>query len=265
MQQAVRHTRTIAALVAFTLTWNGFAHAAKPSRRLALLQATAQQAQPPVVAPAQTPAPVPQGTAPAQPLGARERMQFAHTLLLARTGNDPNFGLSDTEAYNTVLNALNQWGRYRIVTDAAGADLVLQLHGVTVADTTPGGPHNPGGTVTYASILHLTVVDPHTLAPLWEVSVPVQAALRSRTRDRNIALVGENAVSQLKLLAGDRLSRQEQAQLKQASDSHVGRFLLLGAGGLALTLGLFFLARHSAQQNAASFCQQHGLSPCPGA
>ena len=254
MQQALRHTRTIAALLALTLTWNGFAHAAKPSHRLALLQAASQ--------PAATPQ---QPTPPAQPLGARERMQVAHTIFLTQTGNDPNFALSATDTYNTVLNALNQWSRYRLATDASQADLVLQLHGVALATTTGGTHNDPGGSVSYASVLHLTVADPHTLAPVWEVSIPVQAALRAKTRNRNVTATGQNAVSQLKLLAGDPLSRGEQAQLKEASNSHLGGFLLLGAGGLALTLGLFFISRHAAQQNAASFCQQHNLTPCPGA
>ena len=266
MQGHLRHTPFTATLLAVTLCWNGFAHAAKPSRHLApLLQDAIHQQSP---SPSATQPTEPTATAPPQPGGVRERLRFAHTLLLTQTGNDPYFTLSRDDTFNTVLDALNKWGRYGIVSDVNHADLVLQLHGVAIATETAGAPDPttsaPTSSVVYSSSLQVTVADPHTLAPLWVFNLPTQPALRHKSRANNMALLGQNTVSQLKLLAGDPLSRQEQAQLKQATSNHLGLILGLAAAGTALSLGLFFIARHAAQQNQASFCQQHGITPCPG-
>lgn len=267
MQHRVCHRNSVTAiLLAVMLCWNGFAHAARPSRRLALLQAALQQQSPGVsAAPApETKAPPP----PAQPAGVRERLRSAHTLLLTETGNDASFPLSGDAVSNTVLDALNRWGRYTVVTDVHNADLVLQLHGVLTATDTPGAPDPTTGlstsSVSYSASLQITVADPHSLAPLWVFHLPVQPALRHVSRTKNLSLLGEATVSQLKLLAGDPLTHQEQADLKQATSNHLGLILGLAAAGTALTLGLFFITRHSAQQDQANFCQQHNISPCPG-
>ena len=266
MQAPVRRTSFTATLLAITLCWNGFAHAAKPSRRLALLHAAMQQ---PAPAPSagQTPEPAVQPVR--QPGGIRERLSSAHTVLLTETGNDPAYALSRDDTFNSVLDALNKWGRYAVTSDVNHADLVIQLHGAAIATETAGAPDPitsaPTSSVVYSSSLQVTVADPHTLAPLWVFNLPVQTALRQKSRTNNIALLGQNTVSQLKLLTGDPLTRQEQAQLKQANNRHLGLLLGLAGAGFGLTLGLFFLSRHAAQQSQASFCQQHGISPCPGA
>lgn len=264
MQRQVRRTSLTAIVLAFMLCWNSFAHAAKPSRRLALLRAAMQQSAAPS-------SPSPDGSAAQsapQPAGVRERLRFAHTVFLTDTGNDRYFTLSEDDTSNTVRDALNQWGRYQIVTDVNQADLVLQLHGVVTATDTAGAPDPntgaPTSSVSYSASLQVTVADPHTLAPLWVFHLPVQPALRHKSRAYNTALLGQATVSQLKLLAGESLTRQEQAQLKQATGNHLGLILGLGAAGAALTVGLFFIARHASQQNQASFCQQHGITPCPG-
>lgn len=265
MQVHVRHTRLIATLLALLLCWNGFAHAARPSHRLALLHAALRQQQ----SPTPSAPPAAETTSPQPPTGIRERLRFAHTLFLNSTGDDQYFPLPQDATYNSLLNALNRWGRYRIVTDVKDADLVLQTHGVVTVTDTPGAPDPttgaPTSTTSYESSLQLTLADPHTLAPLWVFHLPLQRAFRHKSQERSIAALGENTVSQLKLLAGDPLTRQEQASLKDANKNHAGLGIGILAGSVGLSLGLFFIARHSMKQNAANFCQQHNLSPCPGA
>ncbi len=261
MQAHVRFTARIAQLLVLTLCWNVFAHAAKPSRRLALLHAAMQTQTSTPAAPESTAA-KPQST------GVRDRLRFAHTLALTEIGNDQYFVLSKDDVFNSALDAMNHWGRYKIVTDVTQADLVLQLHGVVTATDTAGAPDPTTGTptssVSYYDSLQVTVADPHTMAPLWVVNLPVQPALRSKARATNTALLGSATVSQLKLLVGDPLTHQEQVQLKQATNRHLGLILGVSAAGVAAVIGLFFLGRHAAQQNQASFCQQHGITPCPG-
>lgn len=266
MHRQARRNSLTATLLAITLCWNGFAHAASPSRRVALLHAAMQQQQSP--APSTTQPIAPGAQPPQQPAGIRDRLRFAHTLLLTETGNDRGFSPSKDAVFNSVLDALNQWGRYRIVTGTGQADLVIQLYGVVTATDIPGAPDPTTGAPTsstnYTESLQVTVADPQTLAPLWVFHLPVQPALRHKSRTNNTTLLGQATVSQLKLLDGESLTRQEQAQLKQVTGSHLGLILGLTAAGAALTLGLFFISRHLAQQNQASFCQQHGISPCPG-
>lgn len=264
-----RRVRSIAVTLVFLLMWDGFAHAARPSSRLAALQA-AVHPQRATGAPAlhalllggEGPARA-DGPTPTPPLPLRDRMVAAHTVFLAQTGVDSNFAISATDAYNTVLNAVNQWGRYRVVSDASQADVVFQLHGEAVAYSDPGDS-NSAPTVSYLSTLRLTVADPHTLSPLWVLNVPVQPAVRHKTRLNNTALAGENVVSQLKQLVGDPLTAQDQAGLKTIRASHKN-LIVFGAVGAALTLGLLFLGLHLMHSRASSFCQQHNLSPCPGA
>ena len=274
----IRYTRQVAATLVLALTWNGFAHAAKPSQHLAAAQRAAMSQEipqnpnnhPAVIPPsdpesAQTApqaAPIPAVAPPAA--SARDRMLAAHTVFLSRTGVDPYFAIADTAAFNTVLNALQQWGRYQVVTNVAQADLVLQLHGVATAYTAGGtGPQDPAS-ISYTSSLQLTVADPQTLSPLWVVQVPVRTGYDRKLKTDRLAMSGESVVSQLKLLAGETLSPEEQATL-QASQSSGHKLLWLGLLGAGALVGVTFLTLHFMRRNQAAFCQAHGLSPCPGA
>ena len=191
-------------------------------------------------------------------------MLAAHTVFLSQSGVDREFLASGTDAYNAVLNALTQWGRYQVVSDASQADLVIQLHGIATAYTDASADPNVAPTVSYTYALELTVADPHTLSPLSKVNVPVVPAVRAKSRLANIDVAGENAVSGLKQMVGDPLSSTDRAGLKTIKTGN-HKAILFGAAGIALMLAIFFVAKHLAQNNAANFCKEHGLSPCPGA
>jgi hypothetical protein len=238
--------------------------------------AIAQQAQQPP-APAQQPAPVERQdpTAQSDPADgslspealARQRLLSAHTLYLARSTQDINFPASPDDAYNLVLNTLRNWGRYQIVDSVAQADLVLQLrdavHANVVDDT-----DDSGSTVYYLPSFQITVADPSTLSPIWTVSSSIPTAVKQKNQNALLSAAAVNVVSQLKLLAGDTLTASDQAAQKQMNHyyrAHTGLIIGIGAGGLAATLGLFFIARHFMKQDAANFCAANHITPCPGA
>lgn len=261
MRSAVRHaTRFISFLLVFALIWDGMAHAAKPARRLAAMQTAAPQQEP---SGTPTPAP-PQAVAATPAMSAQGRMLAAHTVFLAPPKIDPHFAASDTATYNAVLNALNQWGRFRVVTDASQADLVLQLHGQVTEVADNGTPPDYTPSVYYISNLHLTVADPQTLSPLWEAKAPLQNGIGRKAKTLHVATSGENVVSDLKLAAGDKLTRQDEAALKTIRTAHT-RAITFGVIGVGAVVGFAILGIHLVHSNAASFCQAHNLSPCPGA
>lgn len=254
-----RNIRSITTLLILAITWDGLAHAAKPSTKLAALIA------------ATTPGPVrslapsnpPQDPAPA-PLSARERLRSARTVYLATPTVDPHFAVSGTDAYNAVLNSLNQWGRYRAIPDATQADLVLQLHGQVTETDTPGTPPDYMPSVYYNSSLELTVADPQSLSPIWTVKVPVQSGFGRKARTLKVTTSGNNVVSSLKLAAGDTLTSQDKASLKTISTAQHKTVIFAVAGVAAVALAAL-LSLHFMHKNAADFCQAHGITPCPGA
>lgn len=259
---ARQYTRNISLLLILALTWDACAHAAKPSSKLAALQAAVHQQGP--AATSSTPARSSQASTPAPGLSARQRMLAAHTVYLEQPTLDPHFAASATATYNAVLDALNQWGRYRVVAEATEADLVLQLHGqVTEVDDT-GTPPDYTPSVYFLSNLHLTVADPHSLSPLWEAKAPLQNGITRKARTLHVSTSGQILVSDLKLAVGDQLTTQDRASLKSIHTAHQ-RAIVFGVLGIGALAGFTILGIHLARRNAANFCQQHNLSPCPGA
>lgn len=275
MQHAIRTTlRCTAMILSFALLLNQFAHAAAPSHKLATLQAAQQQTtqQPPAPIQRQSPEPA-TAEAPPPPTPeaiARQRLLSAHTLYLARGTQDARFPAAPDDAYNLVLNNLKNWGHYQIVDNIAQADLVLQLRdAVHTSVIDASDPNDPSASdVYYLPSFQLTLADPSTLAPLWTVNVSVPTTVKIKHQPALTAAAAENLVSQLKLLAGDPLTAQDETAQKQVTHyyhSHAVLGIGLVVGGVAASLALFFIVRHSMKQNAANFCKQHNLSPCPGA
>jgi len=198
---------------------------------------------------------------------ARRRLLSAHTLYLAKSTQDANFPASPDDAYNLVLANLKNWGRFQIVDSIAQADLVLQLRDA-VRTSVVDDPNDAGSTVYYLASFQLTLADPSTLSPLWTVNTGIPTSIKHKTQSQLLTASAQNLVSQLKLLTGDSLTAQDLAAQKQVTHyyhARTGLVIGLAAAGVALSLGLFFLFKHNAEQNQAAFCQQHGISPCPGA
>jgi hypothetical protein len=286
VQSAIRSTiRSIAFALSFALLFNQFVHAATPSHRLAAaLQQhaairAAQQAQQQTL-----PAPVERQNSTAQtnpssaggpsaaPLTpealARQRLLSAHTLYLAKSTQDANFPASPDDAYNLVLANLKNWGRFQIVDSLAQADLVLQLRDpVKTSVVDDLSPNSTGSAVYYLASFQLTLADPSTLSPLWTLNAGIPTSIKHKNQGALLAASAQNLVSQLKLLTGDTLTAQDHAAQKQVTHynhNRIGLQVGLVAAGAALTLGLFFLFKHKSEQNQATFCQQHSISPCPG-
>jgi hypothetical protein len=274
--------RIFAFALSFALLFDQFTHAATPPHRLtAALQhhaaiLAAQQARQTPPAPierqnsAGQTAPTGPSAAPLTPEAlARQRLLAAHTLYLARSTQDANFPASPDDAYNLVLANLRNWGHYQIVDSIAQADLVLQLRDAVHANVVNDpDPNSAGSTVYYLPSFQLTLADPSTLSPLWTVSSGIPTSIKGKQQDALLAASAQNLVSQLKLLAGDSLTAQDEAAQKQITHynhARVGLAVGLAAAGVALSLGLFFLFKHKAQDDQAAFCRQHNLSPCPGA
>ena len=198
---------------------------------------------------------------------ARQRLLSAHTLYLARSTQDINFPASPDDAYNLVLANLRNWGHYQIVDSVAQADLVLQLRDAVHANVVDDAD-DTGSSVYYLPSFQITIADPSTLSPIWTVSSSVPTAVKQKNQNALLSAAAVNIVSQLKLLADDTLTAGDQAAQKQINHyyrSHTGLVIGLGVGGMAATLGLFFIARHIMKQDAANFCAAHNLTPCPGA
>jgi hypothetical protein len=222
------------------------------------------------------PAPIERNNAPqagpsAEPLTpealARQRLLSAHTLYLAKSTQDANFPTSPDDAYNLVLATLKNWGHYQTVDSVAQADLVLQLRDA-VHTSVVDDANDTGSSVYYLPSFQITLADPSTLSPLWTVSSSIPTALKHKSQSALLSAAALNVVSQLKLLAGDPLTSRDEAAQKQVTHyyhAHIGLAVGLAAAGVALSLGLFFLFKHNAEQNQAAFCQQHSISPCPGA
>jgi hypothetical protein len=286
VQLAIRSTlRSIAFALSFALLFNQFVHAATPPHQLtaalqqhAAIRAAQQAQQQTLPAPverqnstAQT-GPGSAGVPSAAPVSpealARQRLLSAHTLYLAKSTQDANFPASPDDAYNLVLANLKNWGRFQIVDSIAQADLVLQLRdAVKTSVVNDPDPNSTGSTVYYLASFQLTLADPSTLSPLWTVNARIPTAIKHKKQDALLTASAQNLVSQLKLLAGDTLTAQDQAAQKQTQiyqRNHAALVIGLTAAAVGLSLGLFFLFKHNAEQNQAAFCQQHGISPCPG-
>jgi hypothetical protein len=279
VQHAIRTTlRCTATVLSFAITLQQFAHAAAPSHHLAALQqqAAAQQqaAPPPAPAPIERQNPASQSnpsspsTPPLTPEAlARQRLLSAHTLYLAKTTQDANFPASPDDAYNTVLANLKNWGHYQIVDNVAQADLVLQLRDAVHANVVDDA-NDAGSSVYYLPSFQLTIADPSTLSPLWTVNVSVPTTVKSSKEPAMVSAAAENLVSQLKLLVGDPLTAQDQAASKQVTHyyhSHAALAIGLAAGFAAAGLVGLLIFIHHTRQDQAAFCQQHNISPCPGA
>jgi hypothetical protein len=243
--------RTVALLLAYVITFQQLAHAAKPSRKLTALQL---QADTPATAPV-----------PAQ-------IATAHTVFLANSGADANFPIDANKTYSAVYAALKAWGRYQLVDSPAAADLVLQLRDIAPITDVTG---NRGGVYSVTSPAYqLTVLDPHSNLPLWTLTSPVNLAGRGQTLARWEALSVANLVSRIKVLAAQPLTPTETADLTTAPKHHgtvFGLLLIAGFVGVAAGGGILLhdkfddaVAKQKQQQDAFCIANNIPLSECAG-
>lgn len=93
------------------------------------------------------------------------------------------FSGSQDRVYNQFYAAMQQWGRYQLVSDPNEADLVFE-----VRLSGPNGPQNPDkakGASDPLPIFHLAILDRKSHYTLWAVTESVSIAWLQKSHDRN--------------------------------------------------------------------------------
>ncbi len=94
--------------------------------------------------------------------------------------------------YNQFYAAMNDWGRYELVTSPADADLVLEVSwALTDVDLR----------LPVLGQLRVTVIDPKTHITLWNLTQYVRGAVLLSNRDKNFDQAITTITNRLKILA----------------------------------------------------------------
>ncbi|HTP87313.1 MAG TPA: hypothetical protein VMJ34_10195 [Bryobacteraceae bacterium] len=136
---------------------------------------------------------VPQAPVPAQiPGGRRVFISYAGGENLSLPLMTVFSGKSD-RVYNEFYAAMQKWGRYKLVSSPADADLVLQI-GLEFNDI--------GGHVPEIGRLRLDIRDPHSNVLLWSLREYVKVAIFKGNRDKNLDRAMQVIVDGVRDLAG---------------------------------------------------------------
>lgn len=201
---------------------------------------------------------------------ARLRLQSAHTLFIQDDGEDDAFPARDTNAYIRFVTSIDNWGRYRVVNNIKDADLVLQFRAAATTTVVNNSADDPGTSIYHRPYLKLVLAAPDTLQPLWTITVPV---LSGKHHGQDLFdLTVANATSQLKLLDGLALTRQEQAGIDYVHIKHRHQ-VFLAVGGAALIVGgavsagvimknNFDATAARNKQAQLDFCKQNNIPNC---
>lgn len=198
-------------------------------------------------------APVPSGPVPAQIAAARN-------VLLTNAGADDGFPRDATQSYNDIFNALQSWGRYKLVGSPADADLIFQFRAIAPVTVVYGTDGND--TLFTRPAFQITILDAKSMTVLWTVTSPVILAGNRKSRERWYAEDVENLTSRLKVLSGAPLSSTETADLTHAPKSHVRLWSVVGVSafvGTGAAVGIIMKDHFNdavAQQNA-DLCKQN--------
>ena len=98
------------------------------------------------------------------------------------------------QAYNEVYAALRDWGRYRLTSSPADAELVFEIRfAAPMVDC--------GRNTSFAPQLELTIFDSRTHFILWRITEPVEGAIRKSKWARNFEGSMSNLIAALKAVA----------------------------------------------------------------
>lgn len=174
----------------------------------------------------------------------------AKTIFISNGGADSFFTLYSgglNRAYNNLYAELKHWGKYRIVTSPAQADLILEVRSLAPVSDVSG----VNGTVDSADSpqIRLQAIDPATHTVLWTLTSYVHAGIGlQKTRNKQFDQASLALVNQLRQLTGETLTPAESRATNSTPGPSRGTkilFVSLLAGGL-LASGL--LAYHFANQ-----------------
>jgi hypothetical protein len=135
-----------------------------------------------ITASAQAPAP-PMSLAPVPPA-----LLNAKTVFISNAGADSGlfphpFSGDPDRAYNEFYAGIQAWGRYQIVTDPSGADVVFELQ--LVAPPGPSNPNKVNGASDPLPMFRLVIFDRKTHYVLWALTESIDQAILQTSHDRN--------------------------------------------------------------------------------
>ena len=174
---------------------------------------------------------------------AQLRLAHAPTLFLVNGGTDDAFPMRASDGYPRFVTEMERWGRYQIVNKIADADLVIQFRAATTTTVVDGTTDSPQASVYHNPYFKVTIMDPATLQPIWPITITVQTGKAKKTKEDLFALSVENATSQLKLLAGETLTKQEELAMATTASastgsSRTGLWIVLGTVALMTAAGI---------------------------
>jgi hypothetical protein len=143
------------------------------------------------------------------PVSVPPALLAAKTVFISNAGADSGlfpspFSGDPDRAYQEFYAAVQSWQRYRLVTDPAQADLVLELR-----LTAPNGPQSPNkstGASDPLPMLRLVIYDRSTHYILWALTESIDRANLQKNHDKNFDVALEELTNDLK-----RLTQPEQA------------------------------------------------------
>lgn len=135
-----------------------------------------------VAAGAQAPPP-PASLAPVPPA-----LLNAKTVFISNAGADSGlfphpFSGDPDRAYNEFYADIQGWGRYQIVTDPSGADMVFELR--LIAPNGPSNPNKVNGASDPLPMFRVVIFDRKTHYVLWALTESIEQANLQKTHDRN--------------------------------------------------------------------------------
>ena len=175
----------------------------------------------------------------------------AKTIFISNGGADSFFtrfysgGLN--RAYNNLYAQLKHWGKYRIVTSPAQADLILEVRSLAPVSDISGVNGNVDSSTDPQ--IRLQAIDPATHAVLWTLTSYVHAGIGlQKTRNKQFDQASLTLFDQLRQLTGETLTPAESKAVNSSPGVSRGTkilFISLLAGSL-LASGL--LVYHFANQ-----------------
>ena len=119
--------------------------------------------------------------------------------VFAASAGAPELRTREKEAvswmYDSLFQQLNAWGKYKVVTKPADADLALEISlQVSFSDVT-------NGSSIRSAFMKLDIRDRSTHALLWTLDEPIRGAFREKTFQKNINDTMTHLIDDLKALA----------------------------------------------------------------
>lgn len=118
--------------------------------------------------------------------------------------------------YNQLYTALRSWGRFELTSAPAAADVVLEISQVFLRKVPSDRSQDYAG-------LRITIVDPKTNVPLWQLDQPIEPAVWEKNQEKNYNLAMTQLVNRLKALTEARAAQAGNTMGSGSSGISFGR------------------------------------------